>query len=140
MKVTGLPLPEVGLKQHGYRKWQTGVGLNQIYIAEELFDKYTKIYNEGRSLSMKKGIYNIASVAYGFVANVLKLSTTVVPQYQPKNDGVYYLFAKYKQPVDLHWANEYSNHISDKKNRPIIVLNHDPADSVLLLRNSDYSA
>lgn len=91
-------------------------------------------------MSFKKGIYNIGSIAYGFVMNVLKLSTTVVPHYEPKTDDVYYLFAKFKQPVDLFWANEFSNQISAKKNRPIIVLNYDPNDSVLLLRSSNYSS
>ena len=82
-------------------------------------------------MSFKKGIYNIGSIAYGFVMNVLKLSTTVVPHYETKNEDVYYLIAKFKQQVDLFWANEFSNQISAKKNRPIIILNYDPNDTVI---------
>lgn len=49
-----------------------------------------------------------------------------------------YHFAKYKQPVDIYEINKFSNLISTKKDRPIIVLNYNPEDSFILLMNRNY--
>lgn len=62
-----------------------------------------------------------------------------MPHYEPQSDSVYYHFAKYKQLVDLNYVNEYSNLITTTKmNRPIILMNYDPEDSYLVLRNQNY--
>lgn len=78
---------------------------------------------------------NIAFVAYNFIVPRLKQQTVIVPHYEPLNDSVYYHFAKYKQSVDVHYLNHYSNLISSKINRPIIVVNHNPEDAFIILRD-----
>lgn len=71
-------------------------------------------------------VLGLGFVAYNFVMPILKLPTVIIPHYEPANDSVVYHFAKYKQPVDIYEINKFSNLISTKKDRPIIVLNYNP--------------
>lgn len=81
-------------------------------------------------------IYSIVSS----VEDLLKTRTSLTPHYQPKTDNVYYHFNQANEAVDLLKVNQFSNQISDKKNRPIVILNFSPSTSFLILPNPNYSS